>query len=275
MSSLFIVGAGSGGIVVLDLLARDPGVTAVTLVEPDVYEPHNVHRHLFPPSAAGRQKADLAAEWVRAFRPDLEFRTLAADITDAARQDEFARLAAGCDVGVCAVDNEPAKYAFDALMRAAGKPWALGEVLSGGIGGWVHRFVAGGPCYGCVASYLQRSVAEEPQAPPPDYSNPGGAAPETRVPASKASIGVIASLHAVATLELLAGREAAAPPGPLLNESLLLTLAKVEGVFDEAFRTYRFRIPRSPSCLVCAAAPLPAGDLDVAVGEALGRLGPQ
>jgi molybdopterin/thiamine biosynthesis adenylyltransferase len=300
MSHLFQVGAGSGGMVVLDLVTRDPRVTRVTLVEPDVYKSHNVHRHVFPASAVGRMKAELAAEWVRERRPDVEVVPVVADLTDPARQAEFARLAAECDVGVCAVDNEPAKFAFDALMRAAGKPWTLGEVLSGGIGGWVHRFTPGGPCYGCVASYLQRNVTEEPTPPPPDYSNPGGAVPETTVPANKASIGVIASLHAVATLDLLASErrepvqrseirdqkseEVSRPnsdlssvlcPLPSAETSLLLTLARVPGVFEEAFRTYRFRVPKSPACLVCAAAAVPAGDLDVALGEALGRLGPQ
>src|SRR5215203_3936097 len=115
MAHVFQVGAGSGGMVVLDLVARDPGVTRVTLVEPDVYKPHNVYRHLFPASAVGRPKGELAAEWVRGFRPDLPVGVVAADLTDPARQAEFARLAAECDVGVCAVDNEPAKYAFDAL----------------------------------------------------------------------------------------------------------------------------------------------------------------
>jgi molybdopterin/thiamine biosynthesis adenylyltransferase len=284
MAHVFQVGAGSGGMVVLDLVARDPCVTRVTLVEPDVYAPHNVHRHLFPASAVGRLKAELAAEWLRAMQPDLEVVTVVADLTDAARQDELARLAAECDVGVCAVDNEPAKFAFDALLRAAGKPWTLGEVLSGGIGGWVHRFAPGGPCYGCVASHLQRNVTEEPTPPPPDYSNPGGAVPETTVPANKASISAIASLHAVATLDVLAnpgrqsgGAEVDHPRTGVRGspESLLLTLARVPGVFEEAFRTYRFRVPKSPGCLTCAAAPVPAGNLDVALGEALDRLAPQ
>ena len=286
---LFQVGAGSGGIVVLDLVARDPRVTRVTLVEPDVYKPHNVYRHLFPPAAVGRLKAELAAEWVRERRPDVAVEPVVADLTDPARLPDYQRFAAECDVGVCAVDNEPAKYAFDALMRAAGRPWTLGEVLSGGIGGWVHRFAPGGACYGCVASYLQRNVTEEPTPAPPDYSNPGGAVPETTVPANKASIGVIASLHAVATLDLLAAgreqesgdrrqssgtREAEGVAPTPDSTSLLLTLARVPGVFEEAFRTYRFRVPKAPACLVCAAA-VPAGDLDVALGEALGRLGPQ
>src|SRR5437763_9620374 len=100
---LFQVGAGSGGIVVLDLLARDPRVTRVTLVEPDTYKPHNVRRHVFPPSAVGNLKVELAAGWVKERRPDLAVETLAADITDPARQAEFAKLADECHVGVCAV----------------------------------------------------------------------------------------------------------------------------------------------------------------------------
>jgi molybdopterin/thiamine biosynthesis adenylyltransferase len=274
MSHVFQVGAGSGGIVVLDLLAREAAVTRVTLVEPDVYAPHNVVRHVFPPAAAGRPKAELAAEWVRERRADLAVETLAADLTDPARFGEFVGRAAAADVGVCAVDNESAKYAFDAVMREARKPWTLGEVLSGGIGGWVHRFAPGGPCYGCVASYLKREVTEAPPSGPPDYSDPAARTAETTVPASRASISAVASLHAVVTLEVLAaGSESGAPRDEFT--SLLLTLRRVPGVFEEAYRTYRFRVARAPACLVCSrAAPASGGDLDVAVDQALGRLAP-
>lgn len=277
MAHIFQIGVGSGGVVVLDLLTREPAVTRVSLIEPDGYKPHNVYRHLFPPSAVGRMKAELAAEWVRDRRPELELNVIVADLTDAARQDEFARLAAECDVGVCAVDNEPAKFAFDALMRAACKPWTLGEVLSGGIGGWVHRFTPGGPCYGCVSSHLKRTVTDEPERPPPNYANPGAAVVETTVPASKASIEVIAGLHAVLTLEVLASGGSQNPtrqqPGVT---SVLFTLQRVPGVFDEAYRSYRFCIPRSPTCLVCGCNVTKTGEeLDVALGEALDRLGTQ
>jgi molybdopterin/thiamine biosynthesis adenylyltransferase len=272
---LFQVGAGSGGMVVLDLLARDATITHATLIDPDIYRAHNVYRHVFPPSGVGRTKVDLAAEWLRERRPYLSITPLAADLTDAARLAEFEQFAGDCDIGICAVDNEPAKYAFDALMRRVGKPWTLGEVLSGGIGGWVHRFVPGGPCYGCVASYLQRTVADEPAGPAPDYSNPGSAVRETTVPASKASIEVIASLHAVVTLEFARGLD---EPGSAAHStgftSMLFTLRKVPGVFEEAYRTHRFLIPRSPNCLVCSndKAPVPGEALDVAVDQALGRL---
>src|SRR5690242_7702928 len=104
MAHLFQVGAGSGGMPVLDTLARDAAVTRVTLVEPDVYKAHNVGRHLFPASAVGRPKAELAAEWLRDRRPDLDVRVLAYDLLDPARQDEIGAAVAACDVGVCAAD---------------------------------------------------------------------------------------------------------------------------------------------------------------------------
>src|SRR5207247_6675469 len=124
------------------------------------------------------------------------------DLLDPAYATRIEVAARGADIGVCAADNEPAKLHFDALMRRAGKPWTLGEVLSGGIGGFVHWFVPGGPCYGCVASFLQRSVTvEKPKTP--DYSQPGDPVVETTIPANKASIQAIASLHALVTLDLL------------------------------------------------------------------------
>ena len=106
-----------------------------------------------------------------------------------------------------------------------------------------------------------------PFCPPPDYANPDGAVPETTIPAPKASINVIAGLHASVTLGMLAGSV------PEFN-SLLLPLAKVDGVFAEALRPFKFRIPRSPECLICGAHHAPAGeDLDVALDQALARLG--
>ena len=282
---LFQVGVGSGGMVVLDLLARESALDRVTLIDPDLFLPHNVHRHIFPKSGAGRLKVELAAEWLRERQHDLQVMPIAADLTDPSKQDEFRRIAAECDLGVCAADNEPAKYAFDSLMRSHGKPWTLGEVLSGGIGGWVHRFIPGGPCYGCVASHLQRTVVEEPGAPVPDYSNPGGAVVEARVPASKASIQAIASLHALITKEIIDSKkmqlnEQKGDGNSTAFTSLLFTLQAVPGVFEEPYRSYRFAIERRAECLVCSPTtmlktPLSSEKLDVALDQTLDRLLPQ
>lgn len=272
MAHLIQVGAGSGGMPVLDMLCQEPRITRVTLIEPDLYKPHNVERHLFPLAAVGEPKAESAERWLKERRPDLEVSILCCDLLDPAMQSEIDVAAASADIGVCAADNEPAKHHWDALMRRHAKPWTLGEVLSGGIGGFVHWFVPHGPCYGCIASHLQRSMKVEKEVTP-DYSNPGGPVAETTIPARKASIQAIASLHALVTLGLLED-PAHYQPG---FTSLLFTLQRVPDVFDEAFRPYRFRIPRAVDCLICgtgsATTTASSEELDVALDQALARLG--
>src|SRR5437773_337719 len=102
MAHLVQVGAGSGGMPVLDSLSRDPRITRVTLVEPDVYKAHNVERHLFPPAAVGTPKATLAQEWLKERRPDLDVQILTCDILAADVQPRLNEAAAAADIGVCA-----------------------------------------------------------------------------------------------------------------------------------------------------------------------------
>jgi len=273
VAHIFQVGAGSGGMPVLDMICRDPRVTAVTLIEPDILKPHNVERHPFSWLDVGQPKAETAAAWLKERRTDLQVKLFVCDLLDRDKQPEIEQAAAACDLGVCAADNEVAKFHFDGLMRRAKKPWTLGEVLSGGIGGFVHWFVPGGPCYGCVASYLQRATDVD-KSPPPDYSQPGGPIQETTVPAPMAAIHAVASLHALISLELL-GKGNAYDPG---FTSLLWSLQKVPDVFDEAFRPYRFRVPRAADCLICRSAgsdyrAATPEELDVALDQALARLG--
>ncbi len=270
MAHLFQVGAGSGGMPVLDMLAQDRRLTRVTLVEPDVYKEHNVERHLFPRSAVGKLKAELARQWLQERRDEFEVTVIMADLMDPVHQEQIDKAVAASDIGVCAADNEPAKYHFDLLMRRHGKPWTLGEVLSGGIGGFVHWFRPGGPCYGCVASHLKRSVeVEKPKAP--DYSQPQAAVEEVRVPASKAAVTATAGLQAVLTQQLLDDVTGFSPG----FTSLLLSLRAVPEIFKEAFRPHRFNVPRSPECLICRQPEreIAAEDLDVALHQALERLG--
>lgn len=270
MAHLLQVGVGSGGMPVLDMVCRDRRVERVTIIEPDLYKPHNVERHLFPQSAVGQYKADLARDWLLQRRPDLHIDLLVCDLLDREQQWAVEQIVRECDLGICAADNEKAKYHFDDLMRRHARPWTLGEVLSGGIGGFVHWFVPGGPCYGCVASHLQRAVTVDNTPPPADYAQPGAAVAETAIPASMASIHAIASVHALVTLGLLA-EGAKYQPG---FTSLLWTLQAVPEIFEEAYRPIRLRIARSPSCLICSprGASSTAEELDVALDQALARL---
>src|ERR1700757_3717491 len=106
MAHLIQVGVGSGGMPVLDMLSRDRRITRVTLIEPDIYKPHNVERHLFPSSAVGEKKAELAAQWLRERRPELEVPLLDGDLLDPTLAPEIERAIHAADIGVCAADNE-------------------------------------------------------------------------------------------------------------------------------------------------------------------------
>ena len=266
MARVVQVGVGSGGMAVLDLVGRDARVGHVTLIDPDSYQPHNVHRHYFPPSAVGRLKVDLARDWLAERRPDLEIETHAVDLTAPEFQPTLEAAIRACDVGICAVDRESAKFHWNGLFLRHGKPWTLGEVLSGGIGGWVHRFHPGGACYGCVASALQRQFTAE-TAPPPDYAHPGGPIHETSIPADIASVHSIAAWHALATLAMLDGSDE--------SGSVLVSLRRVAGLFDAPFLARPMTVPRAADCLICGASQaesLGGEDLDAALAGALAKL---
>ena len=127
MVRLFQVGAGSGGIHVLDSLARDLRITHVTIVDHDWYETENVSRHLLPAGSDRQLKVHLVVDWLYERRPDLNVEPLPINLCDSAHRSKIEQAVADCDIGVCAVDNETAKFHFDALMRSACKPWTLGE----------------------------------------------------------------------------------------------------------------------------------------------------
>jgi hypothetical protein len=46
----------------------------------------------------------------------------------------------------------------------------------------------------------------------------------------------------------------------------------VPGVFEEAFRTFRFRIERAAGCLFCRSPEPLMGDLDAALDDAMARI---
>lgn len=241
---------------VLDLIGRDPRIDTVLLIEPDVYKPHNVIRHYFPPGQCGRPKAELAAEWLWDRRRDLKVETLVADLCDPHQAESVAAMVSRADVGVCAVDNDRAKSHWDWLMRRHSKPWTLGEVLAGGIGGFIHMFVPGGPCFACVTSQLQRETKVD-DSPPPDYSAPGHVVPEASIPATISSVHAIASLHALATLALLGDEDARGWD----VTSQLVPLRGVPNIFEKALATVRLPFRRLTDCLNCSVGANAGDDL--------------
>ena len=241
MAHLIQVGAGSGGMPVLDLLCRDPRIDVVTLIEPDVYKPHNVERHLFPLGAVGRSKADVAAEWLTERRPDLEVRVLKSNLLDPLAQPDIEQAGAAgrrrhlrrgqrarqISLGPA---HAPARQAVDARRSPQRRHRRLRSLV-------------------CPRRPLLR-LRRQPSAAF-RHGRRGEAAgllparrtrAEATIPASKASIQAIASLHALVTLALLDD-----PPGyqPGFHQPAV----------DAATRTGRVR--RGVSTLPVSASPAP------------------
>src|SRR5262245_40145979 len=101
MGHLFQIGAGSGGLASSELVCRDLRIDHLTLVEPDIYQEHNVIRHAFPRSGIGKSKAELAATWLRDRRPELPVDCLACNLLDPTFANLIDRAVQSCDIGIC------------------------------------------------------------------------------------------------------------------------------------------------------------------------------
>ena len=264
MAHLVQVGLGSGGMSVIDMLVRDMRISKVTLIEPDLLKPHNLPRHLLSSDNVGKSKLLSAVKWLKDRNTNLEIISIEAFLQDPDKQEQIHNAIKGADFGVCAVDNEEAKYHWCSLMRQHIIPWTLGEVLSGGIGGFVHTFVPGGPCYACACTYLKREGPKDSKDFKPDYSNPSGQVEEARIPASFASIQSIAALHALATLDLLDAK--------IVSSSILLPLQKVEGIFSDSLKKIVVNVSKNENCLFCCRPTEVVADVDDLIQKKLKEL---
>ena len=246
--NIVVVGAGSGGSLCSDFLAPDPSIAKVTIFDHDTLEAANVARHLAGRSSVGLRKVDILRDRLRDIRPDVEVVRYPLDITSPDGSKALRAALTQATAAVCAVDVESAKLTFNNLCLETGTPWTLGEVLSGGIGGFVHCFrPRSSACYACALGFLGREVKERPHVR--DYAaEESRFAASLRIPASKASIAFIAALHAVETLKLI-HRPEYAPQG----HSILIGMVEEPGMFDRTYEGRRFVIPTDPTCLVCGS----------------------
>ena len=181
MAHLFQVGAGSGGMPVLDMLCRDPRITRVTLIEPDVYKPHNVERHLFP--LVGRRRAQ-GRRWPSAGSRNAgptwkcacssatcSTRPLQADDRRGGRRGRPRRLCGRQRAGQVSLGrpDAPPRQAVDARRSAQRRHRRLRPLVRRPAA----RATAASPATCSAPSSVDK-------APPPDYSQPGGAGARKR-----------------------------------------------------------------------------------------------
>ncbi|MCS6711381.1 ThiF family adenylyltransferase [Brachybacterium sp. EF45031] len=149
-----VVGAGGLGSPVIEYLAA-AGVGRLTILDPDVLEPSNLHRQVVHSAAdLGRPKAVSAAERARALAPGVE----AVPVQRAVDAASAVELLAGHDVIVDGSDNFPTRYAVSDAAEILDLPVVWGSIL--GFDGQVAVFWSDA---GRGATY--RDLVASPPAP--------------------------------------------------------------------------------------------------------------
>lgn len=141
---VLIVGVGGLGCPVSLALAR-AGVPRLTLADPDVVEPTNLHRQPWHhPADLGRLKVDSAAAKLRRAFPSLEVATLPERVTGQNAERLFREHALVVD----ATDGVDTKFLLSDAAVLTGTPLIYGGVLR--FEGLAMRIEPGGPCLRCL-----------------------------------------------------------------------------------------------------------------------------
>ena len=127
---ILVVGCGGLGGHIIDQLARI-GVGSLRVVDGDVFEASNLNRQLLSEVARlGVSKAKAAADHIARVNPDVSAEAEICFLT----RDNAARLLAGCDVVMDALDNIESRKILASACEQAGIPY-----IHGAISGWVAQ----------------------------------------------------------------------------------------------------------------------------------------
>lgn len=126
-SSVAVIGCGGLGGYVVEELAR-LGVGRIVVIDPDVFEEHNLNRQLFStPNNLGRAKVDAAVKRISEINPAV---TLVPLLTAFSR-DNGVELLNGCQIAVDALDSIQARLELAEVCSAMDIP-----LVHGAIAGW-------------------------------------------------------------------------------------------------------------------------------------------
>ena len=126
-SHVAVIGCGGLGGYIIEELAR-LGVGRLTVVDPDVFEEHNLNRQLFSTIAnLESPKVQAAVQRVREINPAVTVLPHQCSFTD----ESGDMLLNGCSVAVDALDSIPARKVLTKACRSRGIP-----LVHGSIAGW-------------------------------------------------------------------------------------------------------------------------------------------
>lgn len=161
--SVLIAGAGSGGSLTAEALARS-GVERFTLIDADTVEPENLSRSVYRVPDLGQPKVAALARRLAEINPLIECRTVTSLVQDIPR-DQFDELVSGADLVVAATDDLAAQRTLNHFAYARGVPAVFGAVYARAQAGEVAFTVPGvTKCFECtVATGHQEESGSVPQ----------------------------------------------------------------------------------------------------------------
>lgn len=247
---VIVVGAGSGGSRIAMHLGR-LGIFVMLLDRPgERLELHNIVRHALGLDSLGKLKIRELAKLIRRLNPDAKVQCMQMDV--AQNHLGFGELIEKIrpDLILPCTDNQESKHAIDAAGVRHGIPTCGAGVYDGGVGGEVYRTKPNGPCYGCIAGFLQigREQSNKPQAI--DYNNLN--IDELRSTcALSLDIEQIALIHARVSLSMLLPQQTEAFGIPAEPNLFVFSNRTGPGGFDRPLHCDFYYIPKNPTCLVC------------------------
>jgi molybdopterin/thiamine biosynthesis adenylyltransferase/rhodanese-related sulfurtransferase len=218
-ATVLCIGAGGLGSPVLMYLAA-AGVGSIRIVDDDQVELTNLHRQLLYTDAdIGKPKAEVAAEKLRTFYPDISAVGHCTRFTAGNAMD----LASGCDVILDGSDNFSTRYLSNDTAVLLGIPNVYASIFRWEGQASVFAPALGGPCYRCLF----------PQPPAP------GTVPSC-VEGGVLGVlpGIVGLIQATETVKLLTGIGQ-----PLTGRMLHVDTRTMQ------FRELRLR--RDPACPAC------------------------
>jgi molybdopterin/thiamine biosynthesis adenylyltransferase len=220
-----LMGCGALGSFIASHLAR-AGVGYLRIVDRDLPELHNLHRHALCTEDDVRRripKAEAAARHLRAANSEITVEPHVAEI-DARSLPDFV---AGLDLVLDGTDNFATRFLINDHMIRLGLPWVYGGVV--GSSGMSMTIVPGnGPCLRCLVRYLPTRE----QSPTADVAG-----------VLNTVVAVIGSVEATEAIKLVVD--------PSVRNRRLLVVDLWDLTFD------RLEVPRDPACPCCGNGTVP------------------
>ncbi|MBU2977143.1 molybdopterin-synthase adenylyltransferase MoeB [Alteromonas sp. C1M14] len=219
-SAVLIIGLGGLGTALSQSLCAS-GVGALTLVDDDVVDAHNLPRQiLYTSSHCGEKKVDAAKSQLNALNPECCIHTVDKRLCD----HDLATLVAKHNVIVDCTDNLDSRIQINRLCWQEGKPLVSGAAIRFEGQLFVSVPAQKTSCYGCVSRMFNMT--------PLSCTEAGILSPV---------VGMIGLAQAHLVLQTLTGF------GTLPQGQLQL--------FDGlTFQWQNFTVPRHPNCTVCGGS---------------------